>query len=283
MFGSPRILFFYTTIVTVVFCQQRQQQDLVNSFLDFILNSQQNSRSSKKCIPYKLPEGYTTYQEYCKSLSIADDKLWDDKYKLATAPTNNQPFPLTGCILGCLVGKESFQRGIRWGAGSWSGKCIRNTADVINLLTPLPSFGGVFNVLDSLNWTQLLPVIEQYPGSLQTGLSWYDALYSMPRNGKLEKAWTITYETVVAPSTNANSSALEQTVAMYAQLIRGSRDEIRLIDPGGALGYVFRMPNSYLNPTPFPVNTGVRFLLMQVCDRRGNFANGGNTRYLKEN
>lgn len=93
-------------------------------------------------------------------------------------------------------------------------------------------------------------------------------------------AWTLTYDDVEPPATNSNSSALTRTVAMYAKLVRGSRDELRQVEPGFLLGQVFRRPNSFLNPTPFPFNNGIRFALFQVCDRQGNFATGGNRRYL---
>lgn len=150
----------------------------------------------------------------------------------------------------------------------------------MNLLTPLPSIGGILNVVDTLNWTQLLPVVEQYPGQVGTGASWWDAYYSLPNTGRLGSAWTITYDDVDAPELDSNTSMLQRTVGTYAQLVRGSRDELRMVEPGFALGQVFRRPNSYLNPTPIPFNSGIRFALFQVCDKRGEFATGGNRRYL---
>lgn len=153
--------------------------------------------------------------------------------------------------------------------------------DVVNLLTPLPSIGGVVTVLDTFNWSTFLPVVEEYPGVVSTGASIWDALYSLPQTGKIKDAWTITYTDVKPPPVNANSSALEQTMNMYAQLVRGSRDEVRQVAPGFMLGNVLRQPNSYMNPTPLPIITGVRFGLFQVCDYNGNYPQGGNQRDLR--
>ena len=164
---------------------------------------------------------------------------------------------------------------------SCSVKGDRTTSSsVSNLLTPLPSLGGAMNVLDTFNWSTFLPVIEQYPGDISTGSSWWDAFYSLPSGGRVGGAWTITYDDVEPPTTNGNSSALTRTISMYARLVRGSRDELRLLEPGLMLGQVFRRPNSFFNPTPFPFHNGIRFALFQVCDRQGKFAAGGNRRKL---
>ena len=152
--------------------------------------------------------------------------------------------------------------------------------EVINLLTPLPSIGGVVTVLNTFNWSTFLPVVEEYPGDVSTGASIWDALHVLAQGGRINDAWVITYSDVQPPTVNANSSALEQTMNMYAQLVRGSRDEVRQVAPGFMLGNVLSLPNSYLNPTPFPINTGVRFALFQVCDSNGNYPQGGNQRDL---
>lgn len=76
-----------------------------------------------RCTPYPLPDGVSSYQEWCRQLSTADDRHWDKIFKNASGPpTQNAPLPLNGCVLGCLVGKDSYQRGVNWGAGAWSGK-----------------------------------------------------------------------------------------------------------------------------------------------------------------
>ena len=158
---------------------------------------------------------------------------------------------------------------------------FKSQTDVVNLLSPLPAIGGAVNVLNTLNWTQMLPVMENYPGLVDQGASWWDAYNSLASTGRLGNAWTITYDDVEEPAANRNASLLQQTVSAYSQLVRGSRDEIRVIEPGLMLGQVFRRPNSYLNPLPLPMNSGIRFALMQVCGRNGDFATGGNQRNFR--
>lgn len=133
----------------------------------------------------------------------------------------------------------------------------------------------------------MLPVMEQYPGSIAVGPSWWDA-YNLALNrgaaasgSGIRNAWTITYDDVPVQPVDENTNALQRTVNMYSQLVKGSRDEVRQVAPGFMVGQLFRRPNSFLNPTPIPFNNGIRFAMIQVCDKQGNFANGGNQRYLK--
>jgi hypothetical protein len=106
----------------------------------------------------------------------------------------------------------------------------------------------------------------------------WDAVYALPRSGRIGSSWVITYDDVQPPAPSNNP--LNNVTAAYANLVRGTRDEVRQVAPGLMLGQVFRRPNSYLNPLPIPVNSGIRFVLIQVCDSRGNFASGGNQRKL---
>lgn len=122
------------------------------------------------CVPFKLPNGYKNIQDYCKTLSIADDSYWDEVYANASDPVQGQPFPLKGCIAGCIVGKNAFARAARWNAGTWSGKCIRGST-VTNLLSPA-IIGS--SVVDVYNWTNFLPVIEQFPGKHMFIRNWLE-------------------------------------------------------------------------------------------------------------
>lgn len=261
-------------------------QQIVGALIDYIFQNSQGSYNHKpQCVPYPLPNGISSFQEWCQQLSTADDAYWDDVFRNASGPSaKNEPMPLHGCVLGCLVGKNSYQRGMNWGAGAWSGKCVQNSGGsdgVINILTPIPSIGGLVTVLNTFNWSTFLPTVEEYPGTVTTGASIWDALYSLSKTGTLSEAWVINYKDVQPPPVNANSSALEQTMNMYARLVQGSRDEVRQVAPGFMLGQVLRLPNSYLNPTPLPLNSGIRFALFQVCDSRGNYPATGNQRDLK--
>lgn len=139
------------------------QGGFLGTLLDRLQQSPQGSAAAPTCVPYKLPAGFKTYQEWCKSLSVASDAEWDAKYASAAVPQGSQPFPLQGCVLGCLVGADSYQRGLRWGASSWSGKCVTSPSTLVNLLTPLPP-GGLISTLDTFNWSTWLPVVENYEG-----------------------------------------------------------------------------------------------------------------------
>jgi hypothetical protein len=82
--------------------------------------------SSPACKPFRLPAGVKSFQDYCRLLSTANDTEWDDIYRKATGPTTGAPLPLSQCVLGCIVGTDSYLRGLRWGSGAWSGKCLRS-------------------------------------------------------------------------------------------------------------------------------------------------------------
>jgi hypothetical protein len=66
----------------------------------------------------------------------------------------------------------------------------------------------------------------------------------------------------------------------YAKLVKGSRDEVRLIEPGLMFGKLFRRPNSYLNPLPVGVDSGIKFAMIQTCSEGGGYAWSGNSRDL---
>ena len=165
------------------------------------------------------------------------------------------------------------------GAGSWNGKVFPITPgsiDVVNLLSPIPTIGNIWSVY-SYNWTQQPPlVVERYPGKIGTSMSWFDFYKKGGTFNPSNRVWTLTYDDVTIPS---NTTANDIFVA-YARLVKGSIDEVRLIEPGYMLGNLFRRPNSYMNPTPLPIDNGIRFALIQVCDGNGNYARTGNSRKL---
>lgn len=105
-------------------------QQVIGSLLDLVFGQQGSRTGHPQCIPYPLPAGSLSWQDYCTTLSVADDATWDNVFRNASGPkTQNEPFPLSGCVLGCLVGKTSYNRGVLWGAGAWSGKwCVINAS-----------------------------------------------------------------------------------------------------------------------------------------------------------
>jgi hypothetical protein len=129
-------------------------------------------------------------------------------------------------------------------------------------------------VLKNFDWSSGLPAFEQFPGAVSTGNSWGGGGFSQ------SPVWTITYDNVPVPETDSSSSLLKQTSAAYAQLVRASRDEMKLVERGFLLGSVFIRPQTPINPLPLPVNSGIRFALLQTCDKRGGYATGGNERAL---
>lgn len=103
-------------------------------------------------------------------------------------------------------------------------------------------------------------------GDIGQGTSWWDATRNLSSlfNGRLRNAWTITYDRVQPPQSGQNASILDETMSAYAQLVKSSRDELRMVEPGLMVGQVFQRPRSYLNPLPVPVNSGIRFVLAQA-------------------
>ena len=131
--------------------------------------------------------------------------------------------------------------------------------DVINLISSLPL--GYQTVLNKYNWSNSLPVEEKYPGTVATGTT-----------RRLKGSWVLNYKKS-QPGSNTNG--------VYAQIVKGSQDEVRQIAPGFMIGHVLTLPFSYPNLTPVELDSGIRFVLIQVCDSNGNFAATGDERDLK--
>lgn len=264
---SPNSAFLNTVLGTAM-----------DAIANAIVASQQGRGYRPSCTPFRLPEGYKTLQDYCKSLSLADDSYWDEVYKNASRPSPQEGFPLRGCVAGCIVGRNAFARAARWNAGAWSGKCIRDYT-VTNLLSP--TIVGT-SVVDVYNWTNFLPVLEQYPGKISQGPSWWDTIANFDWNIFGSNVWTIEYNDIPVVETNEDSGLLERTSSYYSNLVRASRDELKLVSTGFLLGQVMIKPRSSINQLPVPVNSGIRFALFQTCDKHGSFATGGNQRDLTQ-
>lgn len=279
-------------------------QNIANTALNLIFDRPSNTGNSgyNQCVPYKvclsasrgdvavlylhnhgfplqLGSEFASYQDFCKYLSMKSDDEINQMFENGSGPdTLGYSLPLDGCVLGCIIGKDSYNRGMQWGAGSWSGKCIRNHHDIINLLTPIPSLGGAMTVLDTFNWSNFLPVREQYPGTIGVDWSWWDAYNTLASKGRMSRVWTLTYDDVQLPEDDPEST-VDDILSAYPRLVKGSRDEVRVIEDGLVFGQLFRRPNSFLNPTPFPVDSGIRFAMIQVCGPYG-YAWNGNSRQL---
>lgn len=127
-------------------------------------------------------------------------------------------------------------------------------------------------------------VREQFPGRIRTDWSWADAYsggFSM-NGGNTKNVWVLEYPDVQVndQSTDANGNPMANLQDAYARLVQGSRDEVRLVEPGLVFGKLFRRPNSYLNPLPVGVDSGIKFALIQTCNENGGYAWSGNSRDL---
>jgi hypothetical protein len=252
---------------------------LGNIALDGLSSNLGGAAAYDTCIPYDLPAQFESYQDFCRYLSQLPDDDINTMFQNGRGPQNPyEPFPLKGCVLGCIIGQQSYERGMMWGSGSWSGKCIRNK-DIKNLLTPLPSLGGAMTVMDTFVWKDMLPVTERYPGTISVDWSWWDGYNTLASSGSLNRVWTLSYDDVQIPEVSPDAGPMGQLQAAYPKLVKGSRDEVRLVEPGLVVGQLFRRPNSYLNPLPVPVDSGIKFAMIQVCDG-DRYAWNGNLRDL---
>ena len=126
-------------------------------------------------MPFQHPNDFGSIQDYCRHLRTVNDSVFEQQYSSAAGPRSGDVFPLNGCVLGCVLGRESYATAMRFGSGVWSGKCFSNYdyraqhADVINLLSPLPP--GV-SVVDAFDWQRFFPVVQQFKGDLSIGRSW---------------------------------------------------------------------------------------------------------------
>jgi hypothetical protein len=150
-------------------------------------NSGVDNFQDSSCTPFKLPDQFESYQDFCRYLSELPDEKINDMFRNGKGPKSKKdPFPLKGCVLGCIIGQDSYRTGMMWGSGSWSGKCVRGKK-VMNLLTPLPSLGGAMTVMDTFNWEDGLFVQERFPGDITTDWSWWDAFNGLSQTGVVRK------------------------------------------------------------------------------------------------
>lgn len=234
------------------------------------------AQQQQQCPEYQLPEQFGgSYQDFCKYLAELPDDEVERMFANGRGPSPGEAFPLKGCVLGCLIGKEGTRTGYMWGSGSWSGKCLRE-GNVMNLITPLPSIGGMMTVMDTFDWSEGLFVREQFPGRIRTDWSWADAYSGRVTGGTMSNVWVLEYPDVeVESTTDSGGNPMSNMQNNYARLVQGSRDEVRLVEPGLVFGKLFRRPNSYLNPLPIGVDSSIKFALIQTCGENGGYAWSG--------
>jgi hypothetical protein len=83
----------------------RLNPQMINSFIGNLLDGLGGQAQPQRpvCLTFNPGSEYKTLQDWCKSLSIADDKFWDDQYRTAAGPDElGTAFPMQGCVLGCM-------------------------------------------------------------------------------------------------------------------------------------------------------------------------------------
>lgn len=254
----------------------------VGDMLSFQAGGGYGYQQPETCPAFQLPASFGgSYQEFCRYLAELDDADVEDMFSRGRGPQPGEPFPLKGCVLGCLIGKQGSQTGYMWGSGSWSGKCVRGNS-IMNLITPLPSLGGIMTVMDTFDWDDGIWVQEKFPGTIRTDWSWadmYGGMWGSP-GGTSNNVWVLEYPDIQVETSTGNENPMSDLQNTYAKLVKGSRDEVRLIEPGLMFGKLFRRPNSYLNPMPVGVDSGIKFAMIQTCSESGGYAWSGNSRDL---
>ena len=121
----PTLTLLSLALISTATAQLNINPQLINNLVGNLLDGLGNPSQPKRpvCVPYNPGSEFKTLQDWCKALSLADDKFWDEKYRTAAGPdTLGAALPMSGCVLGCMVGKDAYNNAARWGAGAWSGK-----------------------------------------------------------------------------------------------------------------------------------------------------------------
>ncbi|KAL6779349.1 hypothetical protein ACKKBG_A11970 [Auxenochlorella protothecoides x Auxenochlorella symbiontica] len=219
--------------------------------------------AADECVPYQLPDGYTSFQKYCQYLQTIDDDQVIEQYASAPDPKSGDAFPLHGAVLGCIAGASGANRANSLGLGRWSGKDF-GTLDTSTGLIPVQnivdnSVGLGGSVVNAGVWANGLSTQDQFPGTIGVGQAWSD---------RDREAWILNYNSVQTGAGILNG------------LIANTRDELRQVGPGVMIGRTYAKPFSSANPLPVPVNEGAAFYLFQVCDASGGYPANPNDRAL---
>jgi hypothetical protein len=194
------------------------------------------------CVPFKPPAPYTSMQEYAKTFR---KMKWQEAERIfKNAKTYTDGIGIRGCAAGVIAGDNLWaQLGYNTPlVDSWSGKCIDEDPKteipyaLTNAIAPF--------VVNKRDWrTQRVPGDKLAMAGVELGKSWLDG----------QPAWVFDYS---------------KSEMLYGFDFRDIRDEVRVVEPGLAIGTVYAMGSnathiSAFNPTNNTLSL-IYFFLMQV-------------------
>jgi hypothetical protein len=200
------------------------------------------------CVPFRPPAPYKTMQEYAKVVSNWPWRKVDKMFLEAKAYEGG--LGVRGCCAGVISGDNL------WGtlgrltplADSWSGKCIDEDADG----KPYKLTNGLFPFgVNRRDWISgRVPSDKMGEALVSKGASWRDG----------QPAWTLDYTI---------------SKEIYGFDFTSIRDEVRLVEPGFAIGTVYARGSNATYTSAFnPSNSALQlifFALFQTCASDGNY------------
>lgn len=200
------------------------------------------------CVPFRPPAPYKTLQEYAKTFAAMP---WQEAERLfRTGKTYEGGIGIRGCAAGVIAGNNLWgDLGRRTPLGdSWSGKCIDEDSSGVpyaltNAIAPF--------IVNNRDWIkQRVPGDKMGTASVALGKSWLDG----------QPAWVFDYS---------------KSEMLYGFDFRDIRDEVRIVEPGFAIGQVIALATTPTHVSAFnPSNTSLQliyFSLFQTCASDGNY------------
>lgn len=201
------------------------------------------------CVPFKPPAPYTSMQEYAKTFR---KMKWQEAERIfKNAKTYEDGIGIRGCAAGVIAGDNLWaQLGYNTPlVDSWSGKCIDEDPKteipyaLTNAIAPF--------IVNRRDWrTQRVPGDKLATAGVELGKSWLDG----------QPAWVFDYS---------------KSEMLYGFDFRDIRDEVRVVEPGLAIGTVYGIGSNATHISAFnPSNSTLQliyFFLMQTCASDGNY------------
>jgi len=200
------------------------------------------------CVPFRPPAPYKTLQAYAKAVAAMPWQKVDRMF--LDAKTFEGGLGVRGCCAGVIAGDNL------WGTlgkitplgDSWSGKCIDEGPDgepfqLTNAIMPFQ--------VNRRDWVEYrVNGDKQATALVSKGSSWRDG----------QPAWTLDYT---------------RSEQLYGLDFSPIRDEVRLVEPGFAVGTVYAKASNETYTSPFnPSNSTLQliyFALFQTCASDGNY------------
>jgi hypothetical protein len=193
------------------------------------------------CVPFRPPAPYRTMQQYAKAIS---GMTWQQAERMfRNGKVYKGGMGIRGCAAGVIVGDNlwaSLGRNTPL-ADTWSGKCIDEdpvTEEPYALTNAIAPF-----IVNKRDWiAQRVPGDKLGEATVSLGTSWLDG----------QAAWVLSYAA---------------SKMMYGFDFRDIRDEIRVVEPGMAIGTVYAIGSNDTHTSAFnPSNSTlslIYFVLLQ--------------------